>query len=438
MPLVCGHDAPAYGLPVCAHIRTAPEPLDHYVHYTGRGTERQRICGQCRVDAGAGRAVVAGRLCEPCFDGADGSVTGAVGLPQTVDASGPVAGAGPLVAFPEAAGAVVDLAPTEQGLLLLSEDGRILLWDVEGGGCAERARSTVEVPVGATPWNGHEQVRRLHASSDGRFAAVVVDFGKRGEVFDLASGEVTMSLENDGYRSNTVPFSLLFTEHAGRSVVVHRTEWNRVGAFDPATGEPVALMPADDSSGFWSHCFQGGLHASPAGRRVASDAWWWHPSGQPVAWDLARWLEEGEAAWGNGLGAFRLPPCDYHWNRPMVWLDEDRLVLGGLGDDDLEIVPGARVFDVSRAEEDGAGGPGPAEVAVFGGPRGRFFAAEGLLFSSSEAGLEIWDPVAGARIGAVPGFRPTHHDRTRGELLERAATGIRRRPATAAPDAPVE
>ncbi|AUY53489.1 hypothetical protein [Streptomyces sp. CB01881] len=318
MPLVCGHDAPAYNLPVCEHIRTAPAPSEHYMHYTGRGTERQPLCGQCRVDAEAGRAVSTGRLCEPCFDEAEGSIAGAVGLPQTVDASRPVVEAGPLTAFPEAARTVLDLAPTEQGLLLLSSDGRILLWDPEGGGCEEKARSTVEVPAEASPWNGHEQARRLHASPDGRFAAVVIDFGTRGEVFDLASGSVTVSLENDGHHSDTVPFSLLFTVHAGRTVVLHRTKWNRIEASDPATGEPVAVMPASDSSQFWSHCFQGALYAGPAGTRVASDAWWWHPLGRPIAWDLARWLEEGEPAWENGLGRFQLPHCDYHWNRPVV------------------------------------------------------------------------------------------------------------------------
>ncbi|MFE1874649.1 hypothetical protein ACFW9N_27825 [Streptomyces sp. NPDC059496] len=52
MALICGHDAPAYGLPVCEHIRSATAaPIDHYLHYTGRGLEQQRICGTCREPA---------------------------------------------------------------------------------------------------------------------------------------------------------------------------------------------------------------------------------------------------------------------------------------------------------------------------------------------------------------------------------------------------
>ncbi|MFE3283857.1 hypothetical protein ACFXJJ_12140, partial [Streptomyces sp. NPDC059233] len=55
------------------------------------------------------------------------------------------------------------------------------------------------------------------------------------------------------------------------------------------------------------------------------------------------------------------------------------------------------------------------EVATFGGPDGRFFAADGLLYSSSQAGLEFWDPISGSRLGSLAGLRPAHHDLARGE-----------------------
>ncbi|MFC9820156.1 hypothetical protein ACFWG6_01340 [Streptomyces erythrochromogenes] len=98
----------------------------------------------------------------------------------------------------------------------------------------------------------------------------------------------------------------------------------------------------------------------------------------------------------------------------------------GLGDDDVELAPGARVFDLTRHGPAGtAEAIGPVETATFGGPQGRFFTADGLLFSSSEDGLEIWDPATGARLGTLPGFRPTHHDPVRGELVELSAIGLR-------------
>ncbi|MFJ3979346.1 hypothetical protein [Streptomyces sp. NPDC090021] len=438
MELACGHDAPPYDLPVCEHIRTAAEEVDFSIHYTGRGLEHRRICALCRQDAEQGWPVASGRICEDCSDTSYGSVVGSVGRPEVIDASRPVPGAGPLVPFPAEAGTVVDLAPTEQGLLLLAADGRILLWDPETGSCAEKARSTVTVRADAKPWCGHKETLRLHASRNGRFAAVAVDFGGTGEVLELEAGTVTMELRHDNYHSDTVPYSLLFTVHGGRDVVVHRTRWNRIAATDPATGEPVALMPREEeeTEAAWTHCFYGALHLSPAGTRIASDGWMWHPVGQPVTWDLARWFAEGEAAWTGETPAVdfvRLPPVAYHWNRPMVWLDEDRFVLGGLGEDDEAMVPGARVFDVTRSVDLGRLYSGPDETATFGGPEGRFFAADGLLFSAGGPGLEIWEPTSGARIGSVPGFHPTHHDPVRNELVQLTEEGIRRRPATGTP-----
>ncbi|MEU8841539.1 hypothetical protein AB0D97_20795 [Streptomyces roseus] len=177
-------------------------------------------------------------------------------------------------------------------------------------------------------------------------------------------------------------------------------------------------------SSAWSGCFHGAPHLSPAGTRIPSEGWWWHPVGRTVAWTLSPWLTGGTDSWPKDVDWALLPPCEYHWNRPVVWLDEDRLVLGGPGDDEAEIIPGARAFDLrTRGDEDAMR---PAEIATFGGHEGRFFAAHGLLFTSAVAGLDIWDPVIGARLGTLAGIRPTHHDPMHGELLELSASGLRR------------
>ncbi|MFH7596355.1 ATP-binding protein [Streptomyces racemochromogenes] len=131
---------------------------------------------------------------------------------------------------------------------------------------------------------------------------------------------------------------------------------------------------------------------------------------------------DDESAWSQDLPLWELPGCAYHWNRPVAWLDEDHLVVGGLGDDEQQLVPGARAFRLGR---DGSGTV-PEEVAAFGGPEGRFFAANGLLFSTSETGTDIRDPATGARTGTLAGFRPTHHDLARGELIEATTSGLRR------------
>ncbi|MEU2391497.1 hypothetical protein [Streptomyces sp. NPDC007369] len=422
MALICGHDAPAYGLPLCEHIRTATaERVDHYIHYTGRGAETQRICGLCRNEAAT---AVTAAVCEDCFDEREGDGLGVFGHPEVVDASRPVPGAVENLPLPDDAGRVLDIAPIEQGFLLLCDDGRILRWDPEPGTCTKVARSTVVVPAGAQPWCGRAKALRLHASRDGAFAAVVIDHGQTGEVIDLSTGLVTIPLDNGGYHSYTVPFSLAFAEHAGRTVVLHRADWRVIEVADAATGAPVTRIPMVEAHTPWAGCFHGALHLSPEGTRIASDAWWWQPTGMVMAWDVPRWLADGESSWPQDIGLARLPFCEGYWNRPVVWLDENRLVLGGLGDDELEIVPGARVFDLRDRQEDDP--MRPTEVATFGGPEGRFFAAHGLLFSLSEAGLVIWDPATGARLGTLDGFRPTHHDTVRGELLEFSATGLRR------------
>ncbi|MEV7419400.1 hypothetical protein [Streptomyces sp. NPDC089919] len=344
-------------------------------------------------------------------------------MPEVVDALRPVDGGLERVGFPSGVGNVVDLAATERGLVLLCADGRILVWADGADRCREAAVSSVAVPAEACAEYGNEQRLRLHASRDGRFAAVVVDYGREGCVYDLADGRVVMVLENDGYKSGTVPFSLAFTEWGGRTVVVYRREWNIAEAADPGTGDVLTVLPAGPEvsvgNRYWREHFLGALDVSPGGTGIASAAWCWSPVGAPVAWRLEPWLAGGFDVRGEDLGWVTLPPCDYHWNRPLVWLDEDHVVLGGLGEDDIEIAPGARVFRLD-------GGAEPVEVAAFGGPEGTFFCADGVLFSSSELGLDIWDPFAGTRVGVLPGFRPTHHDRGRGELLELGDRGVRR------------
>ncbi|WP_143196710.1 hypothetical protein [Streptomyces sp. MJM1172] len=135
------------------------------------------------------------------------------------------------------------MAPTRGGLLL-DEGGRILLWEAGARTSRELARSSVTVPDGSEPWCGREPTRR-NAARAGAFAAVVIDHGRHGEVYDLSSGAVTLTMENDGYHSDTVP-------HDGRNVLLHRRQWSRVEAVDPATGGVLAAMPVEEARTDWS------------------------------------------------------------------------------------------------------------------------------------------------------------------------------------------
>jgi hypothetical protein len=108
----------------------------------------------------------------------------------------------------------------------------------------------------------------------------------------------------------------------------------------------------------------------------------------------------------------------YYWDHGATWLNETTIALGGIGDDDFDMIEGARIFDLAVT---GPGAPPGRdrevrEVLTFPGPAGTFFSAGGALFSADSSGLSRWDPKTGARTGHLPGFRPAWHHRGAGEL----------------------
>ncbi|TQM84034.1 hypothetical protein FHX81_6472 [Saccharothrix saharensis] len=95
-------------------------------------------------------------------------------------------------------------------------------------------RPAVPVPLPAEPPDTLPDAPRpaLHTSPDGRHAAVVTDFGRHGVVVDLVTGEPVLSLDRGDYRYRHTPFPVAFVG----GVLVTATDWNRLDAFDPATG----------------------------------------------------------------------------------------------------------------------------------------------------------------------------------------------------------
>lgn len=311
-------------------------------------------------------------------------------------------------ATPAKAGVVVDVAPVARdgatAWLLLGEDGAIGRWDLASGRYVRAAVAAVPAEADRDRWADRVPRPRLHASADGRFAAVVNDYGRHGQVLDLRTGDVTMALDNTGEEEETVPFSVAFLERAGHTVVVHRTAWNRLDASVAATGELLTARPAPREGSF-----HGALYLSPDGRRILDDGWIWHPIGAVSVLAVERWREAPLVVCAR----------DHYWDHAMTWLDGTRIAVEGIGDDDARMTAGARVFDVSRSEvtEDWPH-PHAVEIATLPGPAGRFFSDGVLLFSADGAGLHRWDPVGGGRLGTVPGFNPTHHHRPGGVFLE--------------------
>jgi hypothetical protein len=329
-------------------------------------------------------------------------------------------GTAPRSVVPLSFGLVADLAPVCDGdrptWLALGEDGRISRWDAATGDHEVVGTTTIAEESGREPWNGRLLRRRLHASHDGKYAAVVNDYGRFGQVVDLQVGRVTLALDNQGYHEETVPFSAAFAESRGRCVVVHRTAWNRLDVSDAQTGalltdrSPTVAVEGEAVPEHYLDYFHGALYVSPDGKRILDDGWMWHPVGFPAVWDLDRWIEG--TVWESEDGSSRVDVCgrEYYWDHSMTWIDSVRVAVEGLGDDAADMRPGVRIFDTSRT---GQGGlwriPTAVELLAFEGPTGRFFSDGTRLFSSDDTGLSIWDPVEGALLDVVPGFSPTHH-----------------------------
>jgi hypothetical protein len=311
---------------------------------------------------------------------------------------------------------------------MLAESGAIIRWDADAGNWVHLGSVDVPAEPDHEPWAGHVLRRRLHASGDGNFVAVVNDYGRYGQVMDLRSGEVTLALDGGQYHPETVPFSFAFAEWQGRVVAIHRTDWNRLDVSDPSTGElltdrgPTIASQGQERPEHYLDYFHGAIYVSPHGAYVADDGWVWHPSGIPGVWSLDRWLSHN--VWESEDGPTRINLCAraYYWEGAVTWIDERFIAIGGIGEDDILMIDGARIFDLTLSI-DAPHFPNKSpwrahEHKAFPGPAGVFFSEGMRLFSSDGTGLSRWDLADGARTGQIPSFRPTRHHRGANELIQ--------------------
>ena len=287
----------------------------------------------------------------------------------------------------------------------LDSGGSILIVDSASRTTIPQAQIELIREPDHEPWCDHALHPHIHVSPSGKYAAVVNDYGKRGLVAELATKRTTIAIHGGDYCSETVPFSLCFVSVAGRDLLIHRADWNRLDVSDPETGllltgrGPTSYKSNEDRPLHYLDYFHGRLHPSPGFTSVLDDGWIWHPIGVPSVWSLERWLSEN--VWESEDGPTRHELCgrNYYWDHPMTWIGNRRIALGGIGSDDNEITPGARIFELA------AGGTWK-EVFSFTGPDGPFFSNGSELFSADESGLSIWNPLSGMRIGHVADCRP--------------------------------
>ncbi len=435
MLLACGHDTDPFGTPICVHLRVCRQPWLSFVRwYTGSGTDAEFLCYSCVAERESGRLIKTDLVCQECFEYATsniGHLDGVKGKPEIRIRPEPFDRQLQDTYLPKEAGKIVDISPIlEEGVsiwLLLAEDGLISRFDADSGEWRQLAHSSLASESDHEPWCGHILKRRLYASPGGDFAAIVNDYGRCGHIIDLRSGQVTLTLDGGDYYPETVPFSFAFARIKGRLVAIHRTAWNRLDASDPSTGDlltvrsPTSYERGQDRPTHYLDYFHGALLISPNDARIADDGWVWHPVGIPTTWSVEQWLSNN--VWESEDGPTRMPICgrEYYWDHALTWLDDQRIAVGGLGEDDNEMVEGARIFDVSLSGSAGQWRDDwrwPRELTAFAGPAGSFFSDGRWLFSSDHDGLSRWDIDDGSRTGYLQGFKPIYHHRGARELVQ--------------------
>lgn len=414
---------------MCGHLSCGPEPWLNYVKwYLGRQLANELLCVACANTRQGDEVVPVSWVCESCFVDIFEEraqlvgVRGQVGVDERVE---PFSTSLQRTALPAEVGRVVDLAPvvgtTSSHWVLLTEAGELVRFNADSLEWSRVARCSVSNEDEGI--RSHRLRRRLHVSADGNFAAVVNDFGYQGQVIDLRSGEVTMALHSEGGYAGEVPFSLAFAVGPdGQTVVIHRTDSNRLDVSNPANGRLLTVResPAHLAEHYLDY-FYGAIAVSPGQKRILADGWLWHPIGIPMAWSLEEWLVSN--VWESEDGPSKRDLCyrESFWNGAMTWIDDTRCAIGGIGPDRDAMVDGARIFDVPGSPERAPWNDEWRErqtVFAFGGPAGRFFSDGRWLFSADSSGLSRWDVSTGERTGHLSDFQPTHHHRGSGELVQ--------------------
>lgn len=429
----CAHDGTSTEAPVCEHLQVATgERLPYHRWYLGTGMDCELLCPVCVERRAEGHDVPIKPLCNECFDGVVkvwGDEGGHIGEPEVRNRPQPVDAR--LVATELALDSITDIAVARDvpnTTFVLTPDGQIIRVDHAQNSAV--SRGTVPLHANSAPGSAPRPVRKpkLHVSPNGRYAAVVTDFGQSGSVVNLDERQITMRLDGDEHHIDSVPFSLAFSEYRGETVVVHRTSWNRLDVSDPADGTLLTertvppFVEGNDQNKKLDY-FHGALFPSPDGNQLLNDGWNWEPVGRPVVWSLLEWLRSN--VWESEDGSTRrtIPHQNHYWNQGFCWVDNRHVAVEGIGHAEDEMIAGVRIFDVAPTDVDTEFA---REVNVFAGPAGKLFADGDQLFSADEQGLGIWSISQGALTGRISAFNPAVHSRLDRTLIDTKGGSIRR------------
>lgn len=310
-------------------------------------------------------------------------------------------------------------------LLLLTGNGTLSGVNLDSGVCTELCSVALPALPHADSTRRSWPRHGLRAAPDGRHAAIVVDGGREGVVVDVLTGRPTMRLDGGNYHEDTVPFSACFVSFQGRNVLVHRTDWNRLDAADPATGESLTERDTESEEaaqveGRHLDYFHGQLLPSPDERRLVDDGWVWHPVSIPRAWSAFDWLSANPWESECGASAINLT-IQENWNTPVCWVGNQHVALWGLEnwdaeEEDVEPTqgPGVRILDVTESKQSSE-----RRVAMDLDEREviDMFSDGEHLYVAAVTGTTVWHIASGARIAGFPDFIARLHHQRRGSLV---------------------
>lgn len=433
--LACKHDSSLFGSPTCEHLRLDREGgIPYVLWYIGWGLNTELLCLRCAEKRAQGFSVDVAYVCEHCFEHIAteiGYQEGTGGKPEIRVRPEPFNTTLKTTSLPKEFGTVLDIAAVNHSSqsvwIILSAGGDIFTFNADTGHYAPVARSTVPAEPDREWWMRTLR-QRLHVSSRGEFVAVVNDYGRYGQVIDVRTAKVTLNVDGGDYHQETVPLSFAFAEVSTGVKAIHRTAWNRLDFSNAANGSllsergQLSSQAQENEPDHALDYFHGALHVNPSCTRIVDDGWIWAPVGVPQSWSLDRWFSENVRESEDGPTKKDVCARHYYWDCPISWLDDTRVVIAGIGNDDAYMIDGARIFDVTAS---GRVSPGwrsdwewAREINAFAGPAGRFFSSGTSLFSSNEEGLSRWSVEDGARTGHFQDFEPTHQHRGARELVQ--------------------
>lgn len=394
---------------VCIHLDQSPDS-DYAKYFCGVGTDYALICELCRSDPKSIeshlRIVAPERSAEieaeGCWVSDEDAILGTPGIRERSTALSFVHDdVAPDGIVP---GTLSDLRPIDASdqaaCLALTQRGELLR--------IEPFQPSVRC-LGNVGECGMDVSRTLslRVSPCGDLAAIVEAKGRHGVVLDLTTMRPSMTLDRGTYHVEQTPFPAAFFEIDGQLRLVHGTDWNRLDISDPRSGRlltersPTSYRRDEIQPEHYLDYFHGELTVSPRCERIADNGWVWHPVGIVVAWDLRRWASENP--WESEDGPSKRSLCDrsYFWRGPLCWIDDRNLAAWGYGNDDLNLIPAALIYDAETGEL----------LRWFPGPVGNLVFDNYLFSYSAEAGTAIWDVETSERLHSDPEFRPMAYHR---------------------------